>query len=69
MSVKLTVAGTITDLEMSARMASLGSGTPTTPRIRLDRGEGIVRSQHRIAGQSVEQRRLAGIGQADDADG
>ena len=37
--------------------------------VRLDRRERVVRGQHVVAGQRVEQRRLADVGQADDAEG
>ena len=47
------------------------------PRVRhaddadvgLDRGERVVRREDVVAGQRVEEGRLAGVGQADDADG
>ena len=37
--------------------------------VRLDRGERVVRREHVVLGQGVEQRGLADVGQADDADG
>jgi hypothetical protein len=37
--------------------------------VRLDRREGVVRGEHVVAGQRVEQRRLAHVGQPDDAEG
>ena len=37
--------------------------------VGLDRGEGVVGREHVVLGQGVEQRGLADVGQADDADG
>ncbi len=37
--------------------------------VRLDRRERVVRGEHARAGQRVEQRRLADVRKADDADG
>ena len=37
--------------------------------VRLDRRERVVRREHVVLGQRVEQRGLADVGQADDADG
>ena len=70
MSTKDTVAGTIlAELNSSASTASRASGTPTTPTFGLDRRERVVRREHVVLGQGVEQGRLADVGQADDSDG
>jgi hypothetical protein len=37
--------------------------------VRVDGREGVVRREDRILGQRVEERRLADVGQPDDADG
>ena len=37
--------------------------------VRLDRGERVVRREDVVLGQRVEERGLAGVGKADDADG
>ena len=37
--------------------------------VRVDRGEGIVRGQATLFGESGEQRGLAHVGQTDDSDG
>ena len=37
--------------------------------VRVDRGEGIVRGQATLLGESGEQRGLAHVGQTDDSDG
>ncbi len=37
--------------------------------VRLDRGERVVRREHRVLGERVEEGGLADVGQADDADG
>ena len=36
--------------------------------VRLDRGERVVRREHVVLGQCVEERRLPGVGESDDAD-
>src|SRR5690606_34684993 len=36
--------------------------------VRLDRGEGVVRREHGVLGERVEEGRLAHIGESDDAD-
>ena len=51
-------------------------GEPLQPRVRqrddadvgLDRRERVVRGEHVVLGQGVEQRGLADVGQADDSD-
>ena len=37
--------------------------------VRLDRREGVVRCEHVVLGQRVEQRRLSDVGETDDSDG
>ena len=37
--------------------------------VRLDRGERVVRREHVVLGQGVEEGRLARVGESDDADG
>ena len=37
--------------------------------VGLDRGERVVRREHVVLGQGVEERRLARVGESDDADG
>ena len=44
-------------------------GHPHNTHIGFDGGEGIVRGEHVIAGEGVEQCRLADVGQAHDSDG
>ena len=39
------------------------------PDVRIDGGEGVVGRQDLVVGQRVEERRLADVGQPDDADG
>ena len=42
-------------------------GNADHAHVRLDRRERIIRSEHVVAGQCVEQGRLAGVGKADDS--
>ncbi len=42
-------------------------GNADHAHVRLDRRERIIRSEHVVAGQCVEQGRLAGVGEADDS--
>ena len=44
-------------------------GQPDHADVGLDRGERVVRREHVVLGQRVEERALADVGQADDADG
>ena len=69
MSTKVSRVGTISaDLASSASSSSRGSGTAHDADVRLDGAERIVRRlRRRGLGQRIEQRRLADIGQADDA--
>ena len=46
-----------------------GVGHRHDPDVGVDGGEGVVGRQHLVAGEGVEQRGLADVGQADDADG
>ena len=38
-------------------------------KVRLDRGERVVRGQYLVAGEGVEEGRLADVREADDSDG
>ena len=69
MSTKVTVAGTTGAPSYSAasREALVGDGDDAD--VGIDRGEGVVGRQHLVVGQRIEERRLADVGQADDADG
>ena len=70
MSVKLTGAGRIfCELKISASLSSRCVGQPDDADVGLDGGERVVRREHVVAGQRVEQGALADVGQADDADG
>ena len=44
-------------------------GQPDHADVGLDGGERVVRGEHVVLGQRVEQGALADVGQADDADG
>ena len=70
MSTKLTVAGMI--LALCEELRQLGQprvGHGDDADVRLDGGERVVRGEHVVLGQSVEQGGLAHVRQADDADG
>ena len=70
MSTNSTVAGTD-----PRRAEELGQPRQPLVRhadhadVRLDRRERVVRREHVVLGQRVEERRLAGVGESDDADG
>ena len=51
---------------VSVMMISRSDGKAQPPRGRIERGEQLVLDQHVAVGERVEQRRLAGVGVADD---
>ena len=62
-------AGSSAEPKISASCRSRGVGHADHADVRLDRGERVVRREHVVLGQGVEEGRLADVGQADDADG
>ncbi len=70
MSTKLTVAGTTAlGVEQLGQHGQPRIGHADHADVGLDGGERVVGRQHVVAGQGVEQGRLARVGQPDDADG
>ena len=69
MSTKVTVAGTIFSERKTRPAGQPRIGDADDADVGLDRGERVVRREHAVAGQGVEQGGLADIGQTDDADG
>ena len=69
MSTKLTVAGhDLRALEHLAEHVEARVGHVDHADVRVDRRERIVRRQHVVLGQRVEQRRLPDVRQPDDPD-
>ena len=66
-----TVAGSdlAAEPKISASIVQARVGHADDADVGLDRGERVVRREHVVLGQGVEQGRLADVGQADDADG
>ena len=62
-------AATFSEPKISASYAEPSSGTPDHADVGLDRRERVVRREHVVAGQRVEEGRLAGVGETDDPDG
>ena len=69
MSTNDTVAGRMrSEWKISASFVEPGVGQAHDADVRLDRRERVVRREHVVLGQRVEQGGLADVGQADDAD-
>ena len=70
MSVNVTVAGiTFGGLKERSEPIEPRVGNRHDAGVGLDGGERVVPDSRACLGHGVEQRRLAGVGQADDADG
>ena len=70
MSTNSTVAGsTLAELNISASFGEPLVRDPDHADVGLDRRERVVRREHVVLGQRVEEGRLARVGESDDADG
>ena len=70
MSTNSTVAGRIlADPKISASLPSAVVGHADHADVGLDGGERVVRREHVVLGQGVEEGRLARVGESDDSDG